>query len=218
MEFMLTNEKHKELVRALFTRIREEDRFIEDLTKLGFLSVEGRAAQVINSSYAVMEHITPRGMTDRDDFFEEFAWMDDVEEFYEKWFGAESDQEEDGVGLYRSFREELDRICAPAIIDKLKYVEYIKCEGKTVGMIGGNPGYIDVLYVKPEYRRRGLAREAAISWYRKYKQPYEAVRLHIITRNFAAKKFWSSVFVLTELGSDEVDGLYEILSERTKME
>lgn len=117
-----------------------------------------------------------------------------------------------GVELYLKFRQELDKICVPVILDTLNCVEYIVCDGKTVGMVGGISGYIDVVYVLPEYRRKGLAKRAVLSWYNRYKAPYENTRLHIINNNIPALKFWKSIFDLREVGHNEIDTLYEILS------
>ncbi len=117
-----------------------------------------------------------------------------------------------GIELYLKFRRELDTLCVPIILDTLDYVEYIVYDGKTIGMVGGNLGYIDVVYVLPEYRRKGLAKKAVLEWYNRYKSPYENTRLHIINNNIPALKFWESLFQLWEIGHNEIDTLYEILN------
>jgi len=119
-----------------------------------------------------------------------------------------------GVRLYLEFRAELDKICVPAIVRTLDFIEHIKYEGQIVGFIGGNSGYIDSLYVMPRHRRKGLAKRAVLDWYRKYARPYENVRLHIITDNAPAQAFWRSIFELHKIGGDEVDELYEIIREK----
>ncbi|MBQ8540551.1 MAG: GNAT family N-acetyltransferase [Clostridia bacterium] len=116
-----------------------------------------------------------------------------------------------GVELYLKFRQELDKICVPVILENLKCVEYIEHDGKTVGMVGGVLGYIDIVYVLPEYRRKGLAKKAVLEWYNKYQAPYENTRLHIINNNIPALNFWKSIFELWEVGHNEFDTLYEIL-------
>ena len=120
-----------------------------------------------------------------------------------------------GVELYLKFREELDKICVPVILDNLSCVEYIVYHGKTVGMVGGNLGYIDIVYVLPEYRRKGLAKQAVLKWYNKYKVPYENTRFYIINNNIPALKFWESIFDLWEIVHNEVDSLYEILGVKS---
>lgn len=114
------------------------------------------------------------------------------------------------VGLYKSFRAELDDMCIPQIINDLRIIHPIIADGKTVGMIGGFIDYIDCLYVLPEYRRRGLARKAALEYVDgniKY-----GIRLHIINSNEVAKRFWHSLFELKEMGRNNIDTLYEIVS------
>ena len=117
-----------------------------------------------------------------------------------------------GVELYLKFRQELDKICVPVILETLNCVEYIMYDGKTVGMVGGVLGYIDVVYVLPEYRRKGLAKKAVLEWYNRYKTPYENTRLHIINNNDIALNFWKSIFELWEIDHNEIDTMYEILS------
>ena len=117
-----------------------------------------------------------------------------------------------GIELYLKFRRELDTLCVPIILDTLDYVEYIVYDGKTVGMVGGNLGYIDVVYVLPEYRRKGLAKKAVLEWYNRHKSPYENTKLHIINNNIPALRFWESIFDLWEIGHNEIDTLYEILN------
>lgn len=123
-----------------------------------------------------------------------------------------------GVELYLKFRQELDKLCVPVILDNLCFVECIVCDGKTVGIVGGDRGYIDVVYVLPEYRRKGLAKRAVLEWYNRYKAPYENTRLHIINNNIPALQFWNSIFDLWEIGHNEIDTLYEILNVKSGAE
>jgi len=117
-----------------------------------------------------------------------------------------------GVELYLKFRQELDEICVPVILETLECVEYIVYDGKTVGIVGGNVGYIDIVYVLPEYRRKGFAKTAVLEWYNRYKAKYENTRLHIINNNIPALKFWGNIFELWAIGQNEIETLYEILS------
>ena len=118
------------------------------------------------------------------------------------------------VVLYLKFREELDKICVPVILENLDYIVDIKCDGKLVGIVGGNAGYIDVVYILPEYRRKGLAKKAVLEWYKRYKSQYENTKLHIINNNVLALKFWKSLFRLRAITSNAVDTLYEILKAK----
>lgn len=118
------------------------------------------------------------------------------------------------IEMYKEFRKELDEMCIPLILDEMDCIEYIVCDGKTVGMVCGTIGYIDCVYVLPEYRRKGLAKRAVLEWYARYQKPYENTRLYIINNNEVAKKFWNSLFELTAVQSCGVDTLYEIIMVR----
>ena len=113
------------------------------------------------------------------------------------------------INLYTDFRKELDTMAVPLVYDELKIVKPIIADGKTVGIIGGAVDYIDCVYVMPEYRRKGLARKAVLDYVKGYL--HYGIRLHIINTNETAKKFWNSLFELKEIGSNEVDTLYEIV-------
>jgi ribosomal protein S18 acetylase RimI-like enzyme len=113
------------------------------------------------------------------------------------------------LDMYLQFRQELDKIWVPLLLDRLECVEHIVCDGKTVGMVAGEIGYIDCVYVLPEYRRKGLAKRAVLEWYARYGEP--STRLHIINNNETAKKFWNNLFQLKPLEVNITDTLYEIV-------
>ena len=50
------------------------------------------------------------------------------------------------IEMYKKFRQELDGICIPIILDD-ENVREIKADGKTVGMICGTDDYIDCIYI-----------------------------------------------------------------------
>lgn len=113
------------------------------------------------------------------------------------------------IRLYKAFREELDEMCIPLIIDDLKVKEPIFADGKFVGMVAGGTDYIDCVYVEPEYRNKGLAKKAVLKFCEgNYKY---GIRLHIINNNSAALAFWNKVFKLEKIGENSVDSLYEIV-------
>lgn len=114
--------------------------------------------------------------------------------------------------MYLAFRKELDEIWVPVILDRLEYIEYIQYDGKTVGMVAGDIGYIDCVYVLPEYRRKGLAKKAVLEWHARYGTP--STRLHIIHKNKVALKFWHSLFNLKMIETNITDALYEILCQK----
>lgn len=120
------------------------------------------------------------------------------------------------VDMYIQFRQELDRMCVPVILDELNFQKFdIECDGEVAGIFVASPDYIDCLYVKPQYRRRGLGAKIVTDWVRKYGN--YGIRLHIINNNEPAKAFWNSLFVLREIGSNEVDTLYEIVRIKEDM-
>ena len=119
--------------------------------------------------------------------------------------------------LYLQFRQELDKMCVPIIVEQvLKSIIPIQYDGKVVGMIGGFTDYIDCLYVLPEYGHKGLAKRAALDFVKG--NLHYGIRLHIINNNEPAKAFWNSLFELKEIGSNEVDTLYEIVRVRSDTE
>ena len=114
--------------------------------------------------------------------------------------------------LYLAFRQELDKMWVPVILDNLECIEYIQYDGKIVGMVAGEIGYIDCVYVLPEYRRKGLAKMAVLEWYARYGSP--STQLHIIHENKTALKFWHSLFKLKMLETNITDALYEIICRK----
>lgn len=119
------------------------------------------------------------------------------------------------IDLYKQFRNELDDICIPTIldIDGMEITE-ILYDGKIVGILCTCQNYIDCVYVLPEHRRKGLAKKAVLDWVEKNSQ--QKVRLHIINRNVVAKQFWESLFFLEEVCSNSVDTLYEVVGLKSQ--
>lgn len=126
-----------------------------------------------------------------------------------EWCPLKEREREQYIKHYRDFRKELDKMCVPLIIGEMKRIEPIKADGKIVGMVGGFTDYIDCVYVKPEYRRRGLARQAVLKFV-EGNLDY-GIRLHIINNNNVAYDFWSKIFELKKIATNAVDTLYEIV-------
>ncbi len=118
------------------------------------------------------------------------------------------------ISYYKEFRKELDDLCIPLIIDDLRIIQPIMADGELVGMVGGFTDYIDCVYVKPEYRRKGLARNAVLKFVEG--NINYGIRLHIIKNNKVAYDFWNSIFELKEVGSNPIDALYEIVRIKGK--
>lgn len=115
--------------------------------------------------------------------------------------------------LYFMFRKEIDQYSTPLIVKEgLQCVEFVTVDGNIVGMCGGWYGYIDVVYILPEYRRQGLAKKVVLDWYGRYGRGDYPTRLHIINNNVPAINFWNSLFELKEIECNAVDTLYEIVS------
>lgn len=108
----------------------------------------------------------------------------------------------DFIKFYTEFRKELDKMCIPLILDELN-VDPITYKGKTVGMIGYTYDYIDCVYIRPRYRRKGLAKKAVEKLIKG-----RNMRLYIINNNTVAYKFWDNNFVLEKINSNNVDALY----------
>lgn len=112
------------------------------------------------------------------------------------------------IDLYKSFRRELDEMCIPLIINDLPRIMPIEADGEIVGMVAGDDNYIDCVYVKPEHRKKGLARKAVLKFVR---GRINEIKLRIINNNKVAHSFWNNIFELQELDVNSVDTLYVIV-------
>ena len=126
-----------------------------------------------------------------------------------EWCPIKKREKECYIKLYKAFRKELDEMCVPLIIDELKRIEPIVADNKVVGIIVGFTDFIDCIYIVPEYRRRGLARQAVLKFV-EGNLDY-GIRLRIINNNNVAYDFWSKIFELKKIGTNAVDTLYEIV-------
>ena len=113
---------------------------------------------------------------------------------------------ETGLQLYKKFRESIDTLCFPLLIRTSDFRE-ILYDGKVVGFLMVMRGYVDGIYVEPEYRGKGLARKAVLD----YLSTGGIIRtLHIVNSNTIAKRFWESLFTMRVLDSCDIDTLYQI--------
>ena len=116
------------------------------------------------------------------------------------------------IEMYMQFRRELDRICVPEILKCVDTVRIRSEDGKLAGMMCVAKEfywyYIDCLYIRPRFRRKGIARDVVRKWYEEHCD--KEIRLHIINRNDIAYAFWTSLFELEELEGNDIDTLYKI--------
>ena len=118
--------------------------------------------------------------------------------------------------MFKSFRNELDTMSFPALKQMARNEEDSKQGTYTVIMDGEfNPvgfllvidGYVEGIYVKPEHRRKGYARNAVIGY---ILNRGLLNTFHVINKNRTAKKFWFSLFKCHVVESTEVDTLYQV--------
>ncbi len=126
-----------------------------------------------------------------------------------------SNKKREFIKMYSEFRKELDTMCIPLIYEESEKVEFIKLDGKTVGVVSGSPWYIDCVYIMSEYRHKGLAAAAVKKYVGRCPR---GIRLHIINNNTAALKFWNALFELHTVDENKVDTLYEIVRAKEKGE
>lgn len=125
---------------------------------------------------------------------------------------------------YKKFRRELDEMCVPLVLDTYTELKPIFGGRKKVGMIGAeildryhNPiVFIDCVYVEPEYRRNGYAKNAVLHFVEKYLKDGYRVELDIINSNRIAKAFWHNLFDMIELDCNYVNTRYEITKVKGK--
>ncbi len=118
------------------------------------------------------------------------------------------------IELYKAFRKELDDLCVPTIVSQTEMkVEKIVEDGNVVGILCSYEAYfgpyIDCIYIKPEYRRRGFATKAVLDFVKK--AGGSGVRVAIINNNKSASEFWNNIFNLMRVDGNAVDTLYEIV-------
>lgn len=117
--------------------------------------------------------------------------------------------------MYMAFRKTIDEYFFPLIKRWAKeqggYL-VLKDEGEPVGFLIVVDGYVDGIYVKPEHRRKGIARKAVIDY---INNGGVIERLHVVRSNKTALKFWKSIFVMTVVGSSPVDVLYGVQRVKT---
>lgn len=110
--------------------------------------------------------------------------------------------------MYLDFRKHLDTLCFHTI-QKEAGAGYkrIMCGEELAGFLIVINGYVDAIYVKPEYRRQGLGRDAIVSF---LISGGHIDSLHILNNNKQAKAFWESLFELKVVSKTAVETLYQV--------
>lgn len=113
--------------------------------------------------------------------------------------------------LYLDFRKEIDELSFPLLLQwSMNNNEFreIKYNNEVVGFLMVIEGYVDGIYVKPNFRRKGLAKKAVLDY---LKEGGTINTLHIVKTNKNAEEFWRSLFVLKKLDECPVDTLYQVV-------
>lgn len=123
--------------------------------------------------------------------------------------------EDRNLQLYKQFRNEIDTLSFPLMRNMAGKDNYreIKYDDRVVGFLIVIRGYVNGIYVEPEYRNKGLARQAVLDY---LNEGGFIATLHIINTNTVAKKFWNSIFILEEIDTSPVDTLYRVLGMSKK--
>ena len=117
---------------------------------------------------------------------------------------------EEHLKMFLDFRKTCDELSFPLLCQwsgsQGDYKE-IKFDGQIVGFLMVIEGYVEGIYVKPEFRRKGLAKKAVVDF---MNQGGFLNRLHIIKTNKVARKFWFSILELKKIDECPVDELYQV--------
>lgn len=113
------------------------------------------------------------------------------------------------LDMYLDFRKHIDTLCFRNIQKEAGTgYQRIWCGEELAGFLIVINGYVDAIYVKPEYRRQGLGRSAIVN----FLICGGCIKaLHILNNNEPAKAFWESLFELKEDNGTAVDTLYHVI-------
>ena len=109
--------------------------------------------------------------------------------------------------MYLKFRNHIDSLFFPEFSEECEIIGAYEGE-KEIGFMCVINGYIEGIWVEPEYRRRGKARQMVFEYILSYEMPQ---RLHILKNNEPAIKFWNSIFDLRKVEETNIDILYSII-------
>ena len=110
--------------------------------------------------------------------------------------------------MYHEFRYDIDDYAFPLVATKGDVVVKEVRDGEdVVGFLLVDDGYVDCLYVRERYRRKGLAGKAVREYVFEHGLPQT---IHIVNSNHVAQKFWKTVFKMDVISRNEVDTFYAI--------
>ena len=95
MEMKISAEKHKEIVKFLWDKRREEEEVIEAFGEIGLTCIEGKIESAMDWALTMFLMLLPEGMIEgmnvkeEDLFTDEFLYGEGFEAFYKKWFSEE---------------------------------------------------------------------------------------------------------------------------------
>ena len=113
------------------------------------------------------------------------------------------------IEMYVEFRNEIEQMYAPHILNECDEVIEIMNNTQKVGLLCVKDKYIQGLYILPEYRRKGYGKKAILDYISKYGMLKD---LTILNTNNVALSFWNSLFNLEVEKANSIDTYYRILS------
>lgn len=90
-----------------------------------------------------------------------------------------------------------------------KLRKLITHEEEVVGIIVGYSDYIDNIFIKPEHRRKGIAKEAVLAYVEGNLD--KGIKFHMLNSNEEGLAFFNSLFELKVIHIGAIDTLYEIV-------
>lgn len=118
------------------------------------------------------------------------------------------------LDLYLKFRRELDLIEFESLKQMVDVKRITYCRKQVGFLIVRDDGFIEGIYVKPNYRRRGLATKAVRDYLKSGK--YKVYRVGILDDNSAAHNFWNKLFFLNPIEDYGTYKVYSIVPKENK--
>lgn len=116
---------------------------------------------------------------------------------------------------YLAFRKEIDTMFYSEFKKWTNILTKKDKEGQTYALLIVEDGYIDCLWVSPEYRGKGIGYELVMEYIEEYEMPKT---LRILNNNPNAQRFWNEIFDIREISSNPYDTLYLIIGIKNRKE